>query len=224
MGRKSDVDGSLTVDKKEVNSNEPILSKCCGAKISGRIDKWCSECKAWIPQPTDTAHMDQKRMNLREGSQQGIQSTEKECEHQRMPYHFEGEPEHALCVKCWKKLPDGKIPTESSSNWMKELEKQFYDMFNFIEVQTGESERSRLKSFISEKLSESKQEYDALFIKKTREWEKGVLEQGRAEERKRMISEIQSVKKRFLCGACNGAKCEHTLGCRALNELLDKLN
>lgn len=33
--------------------------------------------------------------------------------------------------------------------------------------------------------------------------------------------EIKKIKNRFRCGACDGAKCEHTQGCQALEKVLE---
>ena len=45
-------------------------------------------------------------------------------------------------------------PNNNTGNWEKELEKDFNDMFMFIESQTGVSERVRVKLFIRHILKE----------------------------------------------------------------------
>lgn len=49
----------------------------------------------------------------------------KECEHYKMPYHFEGEPEHNMCGKCFKKLEDAPAPEEG---WERELDDILLDV------------------------------------------------------------------------------------------------
>ena len=38
-------------------------------------------------------------------------------------------------------------------------------------------------------------------------------------QKKETLEKIEEIRKRFRCAACDGAKCEHTLGCQALTEL-----
>ena len=35
-----------------------------------------------------------------------------------------------------------------------------------------------------------------------------------------LAKDVEKIKENFRCGACDGARCEHTLGCQALTELL----
>ena len=44
---------------------------------------------------------------------------------------------------------------KQTNNWEERLEMEFTYMFNFIEVQTGISERERLKSFISQEITKA---------------------------------------------------------------------
>ena len=57
-------------------------------------------------------------------------------------------------------------------------------------------------------------------------WRKG-YRQGIEESLKKVIEEIRGMvggmKVRYKCGACDGAKCEHTMCCQALSDLLNKL-
>jgi len=40
---------------------------------------------------------------------------------------------------------------------------------------------------------------------------------------KEAVNLVEEIKKRFRCAACDGAKCEHTLGCQSLQDLKSKL-
>lgn len=178
------------------------------------------------PQPTDTAHMDQKRMNLREGSQQGIQSTEKEC---TCMCHTKGwmEKEHGKKGWCAGICLELARPTESS--WMEEEREAWdetskcYDIAGSVRPIVTDYWLTRMAEQIKAETKRCLAAHSSQIPFIFQKGQKIGVEQGRTEERERVTSEIQLVKKRFLCGACNGAKCEHTLGCKALNELLDKL-
>ena len=37
----------------------------------------------------------------------------------------------------------------------------------------------------------------------------------------KLVDDVRNIKKQMRCAACDGAKCEHTLGCKALNQVLD---
>jgi len=40
---------------------------------------------------------------------------------------------------------------------------------------------------------------------------------------KELIEEVKRIKSRYRCIACNGANCKHTLGCQALQKVIDCL-
>ena len=63
-------------------------------------------------------------------------------------YHKQNES--FTCKKHGLMQSIGEDYTTPTSDWETKLENDFSDMLNLVETQTGESERSRLKSFIQE--------------------------------------------------------------------------
>lgn len=42
-------------------------------------------------------------------------------------------------------------------------------------------------------------------------------------QRTELLKVVEETKKRFRCGACDGAKCGHTLGCQAIEDIIKKI-
>lgn len=222
--------------------DEPILSKCCGAELcygkptglSTYNGLYCSNCRDhFIPQSTEKecehpsydrkidCDYCRKKRPIEESILQDKANLEKckcKCKCKNCLDIREKDRCSGDCNEC---------PPESS--WMEEEREAWdetskcYDIAGSVRPIVTDYWLTRMAEQIKAETKRCLAAHSSQIPFIFQKGQKIGVEQGRTEERERVISEIQSVKKRFLCGACNGAKCEHTLGCKALNELLDKL-
>ena len=120
-----------------------------------------------------------------------------------------------------KNQPKG-ITTNSEDDWEKD-----YELFGNYVIGTKPIKHfsedplfQEIKSFIRQLLAQqheklSKEMANAILMAK-----EGWIEEGRRE----IIEEIEKMKEKVRCAACDGAKCEHTQRCQSLSQLLKETN
>lgn len=82
-----------------------------------------------------------------------VANEEEECKHEPMPYHFEGQPEHSMCGKCFKILED--LVKQDTTDWKSDLRTRF------LEKNSPEFTSNELIDFIESVRQKAQQEAEA---------------------------------------------------------------
>lgn len=208
---------------------QPTLSQCCGKpKVENYSDEGtaCYLCQSCLKEFIPTVNPNEINSKLTAELFENIEQlkhkeiTLKDVEDldftETMDYVLSKEEcEHGMytkeCVVC---------TLQPSSDWIEDFRVKFhrYAMEDNRDVLVEELS-GKIEDFIQSQIEAETKRCLAAHSSQI----PFLIEQGRKEGIERMKEHIQSTRKRFMCGACSGAKCEHTLWCFAFSELLNKL-